>query len=41
MDWLEIAAAWWVISQAIGLALAFIIVVVGIIYVVVQTLRGH
>lgn len=41
MDWLELAAMLWVIGQVIGIALAVIVVIVGIIYVVVQTLRGH
>lgn len=41
MDWVQFAAMLWAIGQLIGIALAVIVFFVGIIYVVVQTLRGH
>jgi hypothetical protein len=41
MDLLEIVAGLWLIGQLVGLALAVLIIPIGIIYVVVQTLRGH
>jgi len=41
MDWLELALMLFVIGQVVGIALAILAIIVGIIYVVVQTLRGH